>query len=60
ARPARLDVDLFTRGGMAVLDAIQRQGYDVFRVRPTLSRRKKGAIFMSSWLSSWLSWVVGG
>jgi squalene synthase HpnC len=52
ARPARLDVDLFTRGGTAVLDAIQRQDYDVFRARPTLSRQKKGAIFMSSWVSS--------
>jgi len=52
ARQARLDVDLFTRGGTAVLDAIQRRGYDVFRARPTLSRQKKGAIFMASWMAS--------
>ncbi len=52
SRPVRLDVDLFTRGGSAVLDAIQRQGYDVFRARPALSRRKKAAIFLSSWLAS--------
>lgn len=52
SRPVRLDVDLFTRGGSAVLDAIQRQGYDVFRVRPTLSRRKKAVILMSSWVAS--------
>ena len=39
----------------AVLDAIQRQGYDVFRSRPTLSRQRKGTMLVSSWLSSKLS-----
>ena len=37
----KLDVALFSRGGMAVLDAIERQGYDVLRRRPTLSRMAK-------------------
>ena len=34
----KLDVALFSRGGMKVLDAIERQRYDVLSKRPTLSR----------------------
>jgi squalene synthase HpnC len=59
AGQARLDVDLFTRGGTAVLDAIQRRGYDVFSSRPTLSRRRKGALMVSSWLAAKLSRGAG-
>ena len=53
--PARLDVALFTRGGVAVLDAIKKRGYDVLTARPTLSRSRKGALF----LSTWLRWKLG-
>ena len=53
--PARLDVALFTRGGVAVLDAIRKRGYDVLSARPALSRRRKAALF----LSTWLSWKLG-
>ena len=53
--PARLDVALFTRGGVAVLDAIRKRGYDVLTARPTLSRSRKAALF----LSTWLSWKLG-
>ena len=34
----RLDIALFTLGGMKVLDAIEGQNYDVLTRRPTLSR----------------------
>lgn len=37
----RKDLRLFSLGGMAILDAIERAGYDVFKKRPTLSRRQK-------------------
>ena len=37
----KLDVALFSRGGMAILDAIERQEYDVLSHRPTLSRAAK-------------------
>ena len=37
----KLDVALFSRGGMAILDAIERQDYDVLSHRPTLSRAAK-------------------
>ena len=35
---ARFDIDLFNRGGLAILDAIRRQGYDVLYQRPTVSK----------------------
>jgi squalene synthase HpnC len=37
----RLDLRLFTLGGMAVLDAIERQGYDVLARRPRVSKARK-------------------
>ena len=37
----RLDLRLFTQGGMAVLDAIERQDYDVLSNRPIVSKAKK-------------------
>src|SRR5262249_12998429 len=36
-----VDVDLFSRGGRAVLDAIEARGYDVLSARPALSRWTK-------------------
>lgn len=37
----RFDITLFQRGGLAILDAIERQKYDVLRHRPVISRWKK-------------------
>lgn len=51
-RPARLPVALFTRGGIAVLDAIRKLDYDVLTRRPVLSRRRKAWLLASAWLSS--------
>src|SRR5215469_1759049 len=36
-----IDIELFSRGGMDVLDAIQRQGYDVLSRRPAISKGRK-------------------
>ncbi|MGH9492584.1 MAG: squalene synthase HpnC [Terriglobales bacterium] len=36
-----LDIELFTRGGQEILNAIQRQGYDVLRRRPVISKPRK-------------------
>ena len=52
---ARLDVALFTRGGVAVLEALKKQRYDVLTGRPSLSRARKAGLF----LSTWLSWKLG-
>lgn len=35
------DVELFSQGGMEILDAIAASGYDVLSHRPTLSKRRK-------------------
>ena len=51
----KLDVALFTRGGVAVLDAIRRQDYDVLTARPRLSRAHKAGLC----LSTWLTWKLG-
>ena len=37
----RVDVELFTRGGCAVLDAIETIGYDTLHHRPAISRGKQ-------------------
>jgi squalene synthase HpnC len=40
----RLDLRLFTLGGLAVLDAIEAQDYDVLHRRPALSRARKARL----------------
>src|SRR5581483_5052296 len=40
-RALAVDVDLFTRGGLAILDRIERAGYDVLSARPRLSKWTK-------------------
>jgi hypothetical protein len=42
----RLDLRLFSLGGLAVLDAIERAGYDTLSRRPRLSRSRKAALFL--------------
>jgi phytoene/squalene synthetase len=46
----RVTLDLFRKGGEAILDGIAAQNYDVLRGRPVVTRRKKlmlllGALF---------------
>lgn len=36
-----IDIELFTRGGQEVLNAIERQGYDVLHRRPAISKFRK-------------------
>ncbi len=57
--PARLDVALFTRGGVAALEAIRRQDCRVLHQRPALSRRRKAGLFLSTWLSAKLGLGMG-
>jgi phytoene/squalene synthetase len=42
----KVDLKLFGLGGLTVLKALERNGYDVFRRRPQLSRRQKAALFI--------------
>jgi squalene synthase HpnC len=36
-----LDIELFSRGGLEILNAIERQGYDVLLRRPAISKPRK-------------------
>tara|TARA_B100000287_G_scaffold258827_1_gene243373 strand:- start:10950 stop:11921 length:972 start_codon:yes stop_codon:yes gene_type:complete len=47
---SRLAVDLrmFTMGGLAVLDAIEKQGYDTWNKRPKISKLKQIRMLMAS------------
>jgi squalene synthase HpnC len=43
-----LDIELFTRGGQEILNAIERQGYDVLRSRPAISKIRKLALVLKA------------
>jgi squalene synthase HpnC/squalene synthase HpnD len=40
----RIDLELFSRGGLAILNAIETAGYDTLQQRPSLSRASKLAL----------------
>ena len=40
-RDLALDLDLFSRGGLEILRAIERRDYDVLSARPAISKRTK-------------------
>ncbi len=47
-RGIAVDVELFSRGGMAILDKIEDAGCDVFRQRPQLSKLEKLWLLLST------------
>jgi squalene synthase HpnC len=51
ARRLRIDLELFTRGGLEILRLIERAGYDVLTRRPALSRGRKAALILRRLLS---------
>jgi len=40
-RELGIDIELFSRGGQEILSAIERQGFDVLRQRPVISKARK-------------------
>jgi squalene synthase HpnC len=55
-RAVAVDVDLFTRGGLAILERIERQGYDVLSRRPSIGKlAKAGLLARAVWghLNPW-------
>jgi squalene synthase HpnC len=44
----RVTLDLFRKGGEAILDGIAAQDYDVLRGRPVVTRRKKFALLLGA------------
>jgi squalene synthase HpnC len=57
AGPLAVDIDLFSRGGMAILDRIESRKYDVLSARPTLSKWTKigllGRAMLGMGLARW-------
>lgn len=47
-RRLALDIDLFSRGGVRVLDKIEQQGYDVLRARPAISKAERVGLLVQS------------
>ena len=45
-RNLAVDLDLFSRGGLEILRAIEEQGYDVLRARPAISKSRKAALLV--------------
>ncbi|HYL61679.1 MAG TPA: squalene synthase HpnC [Candidatus Methylomirabilis sp.] len=43
-RRLSVDLDMFTRGGVAVLDAIEAMGYDTLHHRPAISKAKQARL----------------
>jgi squalene synthase HpnC len=47
-RRLALDLDLFSRGGMRVLDKIEQQGFDVLAARPAISKAERVGLLLTS------------
>jgi squalene synthase HpnC len=45
-RDLALDLDLFSRGGLEILRAIEQRGYDVLSARPAISKSRKLALLL--------------
>ena len=55
---SKLDVALFSLGGMKVLDAIEGQGFDVLSRRPELSKSTKLGLMLGTALKLGLGFKV--
>ena len=58
-RQARVPVALFTRGGVAILEAIRKRNFDVLSERPALSKSRKTWMLLSTWFGSKLGLGFG-
>jgi squalene synthase HpnC len=56
-RDLALDLDLFSRGGLEILRAIERRDYDVLSARPSISRRTKLSLALRALGSKALSFL---
>ncbi len=54
-RELAIDLDLFSRGGLAILRAIEEQGHDVLRARPSISKAGKAALLLRAVASKYLN-----
>jgi squalene synthase HpnC len=54
-RRLAVDIDLFSRGGMRVLNRIERQDYNVLAARPAISKMERVGLLLGSLLRAVLS-----
>ena len=47
-RRLAIDLELFSRGGLKVLEKIEKQGYDVLGARPAISKAERIALLLSA------------
>jgi phytoene/squalene synthetase len=47
-RRLSIDLELFSRGGMRVLDKIEQQGYDVLSARPSVSKIERVGLLLGA------------
>jgi squalene synthase HpnC len=47
-RRLAIDLDLFSRGGLKVLEKIEKQGYDVLRARPAISKTERVGMLLAA------------
>ena len=60
-RELALDLDLFSRGGLEILRAIERQNYDVLSARPSISKMTKLQLALRAVTGKFLPFVrLGG
>lgn len=48
-----LDIELFSRGGQEILNAIEKQGFDVLKSRPVISKPRKLGLVFRALLQKW-------
>jgi squalene synthase HpnC len=53
-RELAVDLDLFSRGGLEILRAIEEQGYDVLQARPAISKSRKAALLVRALMGKFL------
>jgi len=56
----RIDIELFTRGGLAVLDGIEAVGYDTLHRRPAIGRATQIRLLGGALLERCMSWLWPG
>jgi phytoene/squalene synthetase len=49
-RRLSVDLELFSRGGMCILDMIERQDYDVLSKRPSISKLVRARLLLTTLL----------
>lgn len=55
-----LDLDLFSRGGLSILAAIEKQNYDVLSSRPVLSKGRKAALMVRAFVTKFVPGMTLG